>query len=58
VHCGVGVPRAPTVVAAYVDRGGFLRFSAAIRYLQDLSPAIAPSQALVQSIMSELNQQN
>lgn len=54
VHCGVGVSRAPTVAAAYLDRIGFLRFSEALHYLENLRPAIAPSPVLVQTIAGEL----
>lgn len=54
VHCGAGVSRAPTVVAAYLDRIGFLRFSEALCYLENLRPAIAPSPVLVQTIAREL----
>jgi protein-tyrosine phosphatase len=54
VHCGIGVSRAPTVVAAYLDRIGFLGFSEALRYLENLRPAIAPSPVLVKTIAREL----
>ena len=54
MHCGVGVSRAPTVVAAYLDRIGLMRFTAALRYLENLRPAIAPSPVLVQTIAREL----
>jgi len=54
VHCGIGVSRAPTVVAAYLDRIGFLGFSEALHYLENLRPAIAPSRVLVRTIAREL----
>lgn len=54
VHSGVGVSRAPTVVAAYLDRIGLMRFTAALRYLENLRPAIAPSPMLVQTIARQL----
>jgi hypothetical protein len=54
VHCGVGVSRAPTVVAAYLDRIGYPRFSGALHYLENLRPAIAPSPVLVKTIAREL----
>jgi protein-tyrosine phosphatase len=54
VHCGIGVSRAPTVVAAYLDRIGFLGFSEALHYLENLRPAIAPSPVLVRTIAREL----
>jgi hypothetical protein len=56
VHCGVGVSRAPTVVAAFLDRIGFLGFARALSYLEDLRPDVAPSRALVESIARELSQ--
>ncbi len=55
VHCGAGMSRAPTVVAAYLDRIGFLGFARALSYLEDLRPAVAPSKALVESIERELS---
>jgi hypothetical protein len=42
------------VVAAYLDRIGFLGFSEALRYLENLRPAIAPSPVLVKTIAREL----
>jgi hypothetical protein len=56
VHCGVGVSRAPTVVAAFLDRIGFLGFARALSYLEDLRPDVAPSRALVESIERELSE--
>ena len=56
VHCGVGASRAPTVVAAFLDRIGFLGFARALSYLEDLRPDVAPSRALVESIERELSQ--
>jgi len=46
--------RAPTVVAAYLDRIGFLGFARALSYLEDLRPVVAPAKALVESIEREL----
>jgi hypothetical protein len=46
--------RAPTVVAALLDRNGFLGFAQALSYLEDLRPAMAPSRVLVESIQQEL----
>jgi protein-tyrosine phosphatase len=56
VHCGAGVSRAPTVVAAMLDRMGFLGFTRAMSYLEDLRPVVAPSKALVEGIERELSQ--
>jgi dynein heavy chain/atypical dual specificity phosphatase len=54
VHCGAGMSRAPTVVAALLDRIGFLGFARALSYLEGLRPIVAPSRALVESIEREL----
>lgn len=50
VHSRIGITRAPTVVAAYLDRIAFLGFSAALRYLENLGPANAPSPVLVKRL--------
>ena len=55
VHCGAGMSRAPTVVAALLDRIGFLSFARALSYLEGLRPIVAPSKALVESIARELS---
>lgn len=55
IHCGAGMSRAPTVVAAYLDRIGFLSFARALSYLEALRPVVAPSKALVESIARELS---
>jgi protein-tyrosine phosphatase len=54
VHCGAGMSRAPTVVAAFLDRIGFLGFARALSYLEALRPVVAPSKTLVESIEREL----
>jgi hypothetical protein len=55
VHCGAGMSRAPTVVAALLDRIGLLSFARALSYLEALRPVVAPSRALVESIARELS---
>jgi len=55
VHCAAGLSRSPTVVAAFLDRVGFLSFPAALRFIEQIRPAIAP---LVESIRSELANNN
>ena len=55
VRCGAGMSRAPTVVAAPLDRIGFLGFARALSYLENLRPAVAPPKALVESIARELS---
>ena len=37
VHCGAGMSRAPTVVAAYLDRISFLGFSEALQLSRELA---------------------
>jgi protein-tyrosine phosphatase len=55
VHCAAGMSRAPTVVAAFLDRIGFLGFARALSYLEALRPVVTPAKALVESIERELN---
>jgi protein-tyrosine phosphatase len=54
VHCSAGLSRSPSVIAAFLDRVGFLSFPLALRYLENIRPAIAPSPVLVKSIAAEL----
>lgn len=56
VHCSAGLSRSPTVVAAFLDRVGFLSFPSALRFIENIRPAIAPSPVLVESIAAELYQ--
>jgi protein-tyrosine phosphatase len=53
VHCAAGLSRSPTVVAAFLDRVGFLDFSRALAFIENIRP-IAPSPVLVESIAAEL----
>jgi hypothetical protein len=39
-----------------LDRMGFLGFTRAMSYLEDLRPVVAPSKALVEGIERELSQ--
>ena len=54
VHCTAGLSRAPTLVAAFLDQTGSVRFEDAIRNLRRLRPEIAPSPNLIRSITSEI----
>jgi hypothetical protein len=46
------------VVAAFLDRIGFLSFPAALCFIENIRPAIAPSPTLVKSIAAELTNNN
>jgi hypothetical protein len=50
VHCMTRVTTAPTVVAACLDRPAFPGFNSALRSLENLRPAIAPSPVFVKKI--------
>ncbi len=54
VHCNAGLSRAPTLVAAFLDQTGSVRFEEAIRNLGRLRSEIAPSPNLIRSITSEI----
>lgn len=54
VHCAAGLSRSPIVVAAFLDRAGIFDFRSALRFIEDIRPAIAPSPVLVESIAAEL----
>jgi protein-tyrosine phosphatase len=56
VHCSAGLSRSPTVVAAFLDRVGFLSFPDAMRFMESIRPAIAPSPILVRSIAAEIGE--
>jgi len=50
LHCGVGISRAPTTTAAYMDRVGCKNCDAAIQEIRFLRPIIEPSQILMNSV--------
>jgi protein-tyrosine phosphatase len=54
VHCHFGLSRAPTLVAAFLDQTGSVRFEEAIRTLRRLRPEIAPAPDLIRSIASQI----
>jgi protein-tyrosine phosphatase len=54
VHWHAGISRAPTLVAAFLDQSGSVRFEDAMRNLRKLRPEIAPSPNLIRSVTSEI----
>jgi protein-tyrosine phosphatase len=54
VHCHFGLSRAPTLVGAFLDHTGSVRFEEAIRTLRRLRPEIAPAPDLIRSITSQI----
>ena len=54
LHCGVGVSRAPSLAAAYMDAVGYKRIDAAIREIRQVRPFIHPSSTLLRSIKEHL----
>jgi protein-tyrosine phosphatase len=49
LHCGVGVSRAPSLAAAYMDAVGFKNVDAALKEIRQVRPFIHPSTVLVES---------
>jgi protein-tyrosine phosphatase len=54
LHCGVGVSRAPSVAAAYMDAVGYKDIDAAIKEIRSVRPFIHPSSTLLKSIKENL----
>jgi protein-tyrosine phosphatase len=54
LHCGVGVSRAPSVAAAYMDAVGFKNVDAALDEIRRVRPFIHPSTVLVESLKENL----
>jgi protein-tyrosine phosphatase len=54
LHCGVGVSRAPSMAAAYMDAVGYKCIDAAIKEIRKLRPFIHPSSTLVNSLKENL----
>ena len=50
LHCGVGVSRAPSLAAAYMDVVGYKGIDAAIKEIRKARPFIHPSDVLLNSI--------
>ena len=54
LHCGVGVSRAPSMAAAYIDSVGCKGIDAAINDIRKARPFIHPSTVLVESLKEHL----
>jgi protein-tyrosine phosphatase len=54
LHCGVGVSRAPSLAAAYMDAVGCMNMDAALKAIRKLRPFISPSTVLVSSLKEHL----
>jgi protein-tyrosine phosphatase len=54
LHCGVGVSRAPSLAAAYMDAVGCMGIDAAIKEIRQVRPFIHPSTELVESLKENL----
>lgn len=54
LHCGVGVSRAPSLAAAYMDTCGYKGIDAAIKEIRQLRPCIHPSSILLDSLKENL----
>src|ERR1035438_1671166 len=54
LHCGVGVSRAPSMAAAYIDSVGCKGIDAALAEIKLLRPFIQPSTILLNSVKEHL----
>ena len=54
LHCGVGISRAPSLAAAYIDAVGCMGIDAAIKEIRKVRPSIHPSDILVNSLKENL----
>src|ERR1017187_7038884 len=58
LHCGVGVSRAPSLAAAYMDAVGCMGIDAAIKEIRQVRPFLHPSTELVESLKENLRCRN
>ena len=54
LHCGVGVSRAPSLAAAYMNAVGYKGIDAAIKEIRKARPFIHPSDILLNSLKENL----
>jgi protein-tyrosine phosphatase len=54
LHCSLGISRAPSLAAAYMDAVGFKNVDAALKEIKQLRPFIHPSTVLVESLKEHL----
>ncbi|MGO9336136.1 MAG: dual specificity protein phosphatase family protein [Terracidiphilus sp.] len=54
LHCGVGVSRAPSLAAAYMDAVGCMGIDSALDEIRKIRPFIHPSTTLVKSLKENL----
>jgi protein-tyrosine phosphatase len=54
LHCGVGVSRAPSFAAAYMDACGYKGIDAALKEIRKVRPFIHPSTVVVNSLKEHL----
>jgi protein-tyrosine phosphatase len=54
LHCGVGISRAPSLAAAYMDAVGYKNYDVAIEEIRQLRSIINPSMILFKSIRRHL----
>ncbi len=54
LHCGVGISRAPSLAAAYMDAVGYKHIDAAIEEIRQMRPSIEPSKILLKSVKEYL----
>ena len=57
VHCRLGMSRSPAMVAAYLDRIGYLDFEDALQFLHHLRSRVDPSPILLRSVQHTLQVQ-
>jgi protein-tyrosine phosphatase len=54
LHCSLGISRAPSLAAAYMDAVGCMGINAAIKEIRQMRPFIHPSTVLVESLKENL----